>query len=186
MYRWEAWGEQTGFPRSLEEEGAFLQGFWDTIGQTFGLTQDQTDQLHQIDYTDYIRAFPDALPAINAVRRAGLQVGVLSNFSLASLDASLEAAGFAGMIDVACAATVIGVSKPSPEAYLLTAERLRVPPERCIFVDDESICVAGAEQVGMRAYQVRREQKPHKGRIVRENSQIVISDLSVLRQIIQQ
>jgi FMN phosphatase YigB (HAD superfamily) len=37
------------------------------------------------------------------------------------------------------------------------ARALRVPPEACLFFDDEAACVAGAEAVGMRAFRVDRQ-----------------------------
>jgi HAD superfamily hydrolase (TIGR01509 family) len=45
----------------------------------------------------------------------------------------------------------IGLHKPQPEIYRLGAERIGVPPERCVFVDDLRENVAGAEAVGMTA-----------------------------------
>lgn len=45
----------------------------------------------------------------------------------------------------------VGLHKPEPEIYLLGAERLGVPAERCVFVDDLRENVAGAEAVGMTA-----------------------------------
>lgn len=45
----------------------------------------------------------------------------------------------------------VGVRKPDPEIYLLAAERVGVEPERCVFVDDITANVKGAEAVGMTA-----------------------------------
>lgn len=42
-----------------------------------------------------------------------------------------------------------GVRKPAPEAYLGAAQRLGVPPSRCLFIDDRRSNVAAAEAVGM-------------------------------------
>lgn len=44
-----------------------------------------------------------------------------------------------------------GVRKPEPRIYELTAERLGVPPERCVFVDDIPVNLDGARAVGMAA-----------------------------------
>jgi FMN phosphatase YigB (HAD superfamily) len=43
----------------------------------------------------------------------------------------------------------VGARKPEPRIYLLTAERLGVRPEECVFVDDLLQNVEGAEAVGM-------------------------------------
>ncbi len=94
-------------------------------------------------------------------RRAGLKIGVLSNFTLASLEPSLEATGLAGMIGSACPATVIG----SPEARMwLTASQraaLGVEPRECLFFDDEQPCVDGKRTAGMTAYLVDHNRNEH-------------------------
>ncbi|MBB3663915.1 MULTISPECIES: HAD-IA family hydrolase [Prauserella salsuginis group] len=43
----------------------------------------------------------------------------------------------------------VAVMKPEPEIFLLTAERLGVPPEACVFVDDAPGNVWGAVAAGM-------------------------------------
>ena len=170
--RWEAWGQQVGFPRTLSEEQTFFSGFWDQLGREFQLSSDILTQLHAFDYTTCLHPFADARPALRWARKAGLRVGVLSNFSLASLEDSLVATGLADLVDAACAATVIGVAKPAPESYLAVTRALGVEPEQCLFFDDELPCVDGARALGISAYLVDRTQATHR------LSQGVVSDLS--------
>jgi len=49
----------------------------------------------------------------------------------------------------------VGLRKPQPEIYLLAAERLRVEPSECVFVDDFKINADGAAAVGMLGIQHR-------------------------------
>jgi HAD superfamily hydrolase (TIGR01509 family) len=49
----------------------------------------------------------------------------------------------------------VHMHKPQPEIYRLAAERLAVPPEECIFVDDLQENCEGAEAVGMTAVRHR-------------------------------
>lgn len=172
--RWEAWGARVGFPRSLEEEAEFFHGFWNSLCDELQVGPDIRADLHGFDYTRYMSAYPDVRPALIAARRAGVRIGVLSNFSLASLDASLAAIGIDALVDVACAATVIGAAKPAPLAYRIAAERLGVSPDACLFLDDEEACVAGARAVGMTAYWVDRSRQTHA------LDQEVMADLSAL------
>lgn len=159
--RWQQWGVQVGFPRSTAEEAAFWQGFWRGLAEELALPPAVQMQLQQVEYTRFMRPFPDARAALLTARRHGLQTGVLSNFTLASLVDSLTAVGLADLIDEACAATVIGVSKPHPEAYLTICRTLGVSPAHCLFFDDEPVCVQGARQVGMAAYLVDRQRPDH-------------------------
>lgn len=42
-----------------------------------------------------------------------------------------------------------GVAKPDPRIYQLTCERLGVAPQEALFLDNSSICVQAAQQLGM-------------------------------------
>lgn len=159
--RWEAWGTQTGFPRSMEEERSFFPGYWDALADEFGLDMQARSALHAFDYTRFLKPYPDVRPSLLYARQAGLKVGVLSNFTLASLEPSLQGAGLADLVDAACAATIIGASKPTPAAYHIAAAALETAPHECLFFDDEQPCVDGARATGMTAYRVDRNRSKH-------------------------
>lgn len=158
--RWQRWCERGG-PRSPEEEVAFWAAFWDSICEELGLDQARRDGLHAFDYTRAVRAFPEARATLLFARSRGLKVGVLSNFPLVSLDASLEAAGLRDAIDVARSAPAIGAAKPDPTSYLTVTRLLEVEPEECVFFDDEAECVEGARALGIQAYLVDRSREGH-------------------------
>lgn len=171
---WQAFGEANGFPANMEEEAHFWRDFWHHLQDELSLSDEVTAQLRQLDYTRFFRPFPDARPAMLAARQRGLSIGVLSNFSLASLEPSLAAIGVDDLVDVAAAATVIGAAKPAPAAYLSVTEALGVSPEACLFFDDEMQCVHGARALNLEAYHVDR------GRAEAELEGGVVVDLSVL------
>lgn len=52
----------------------------------------------------------------------------------------------------------IGVAKPDPQVCLIAAERVGVPVERCLFVDDTAANVAAARALGMPAVHHRRPE----------------------------
>jgi putative hydrolase of the HAD superfamily len=176
---WQQWGQSVGFPSSVEEEINFLKDFWDHIGDKLNLPQEQRDELRQIDYTKLMRPFPEVRSVLLETRRLGIRTGVLSNFQLASLEASLEAVGLVDLIDVVCAATVIGVAKPEPESYLYIARALSVRPDECLFFDNKPHLVDGAHAVGMRAYLVDRSRTQHA------ISEGVVCDLTALPALAQ-
>lgn len=156
---WQLFGETCGFPSSVDRERSFFAAFWQQVRARHGLSATQFEALLAFDYTRFVRPFPDARPALRHARQAGYRIGVLSNFSLASLDASLQAAGLADNIHVACAAPVIGAAKPARAAYEHIATALAVEPDACLFFDDEPDCVEGARDAGMCAYLVDRHRQ---------------------------
>jgi epoxide hydrolase-like predicted phosphatase len=86
--------------------------------------------------------------AVREVRSGGLRTGLLSNsWSTDHYDRNL----LAELFDDVVISAEVGLHKPQPEIYRLAAERLRVTPDECIFVDDLRENCQGAETVGMTA-----------------------------------
>jgi epoxide hydrolase-like predicted phosphatase len=86
--------------------------------------------------------------AVRTVRRAGVLTGLLSNsWSTSHYDMAV----LRELFDVIVISGEVGLHKPQPEIYLMAAERLGLPPEACVFVDDLKENCAGAEAVGMTA-----------------------------------
>ena len=90
--------------------------------------------------------------AVRAIRGGGVLTGLLSNsWSTAHYDREL----LAELFDEVVISAQVGLHKPQPEIYRLTAERLGVQPADCIFVDDLRENCEGAEAVGMTAIRFR-------------------------------
>ncbi len=155
--RWQGLGAGIGFPRNLAEERLFWSNFWEQLGDEFALTAAQRAALGELDYTRFVVPYPEVRSVLAQLRAQNIQLGVLSNFSLASLEQSLVTAGLAEYFDIACSAPVLGVAKPDARAYKIALEALQVPPGQCLFFDDEAICVEGARRVGLHAYLVDRQ-----------------------------
>jgi putative hydrolase of the HAD superfamily len=94
-----------------------------------------------------LRPDEDMIGAVRAARAAGIRTGLISNsWGLGIYDRAPT-----DLFDAAVISGEVGLHKPQPEIYLLAAERLRVAPERAVFVDDLRENCAGAEAVGMTA-----------------------------------
>jgi putative hydrolase of the HAD superfamily len=117
---------------------------------------------HWTGMADFVRAArgadpgpvirPEALTAINAAKRGGAKLAILSNeldlFYGEEFRARLP---FLADFDVIADATYTDILKPDPRAYRDCVARLALPPAVCVFVDDQARNVAGAEAVGMQA-----------------------------------
>ncbi len=164
---WSEHGRQTGWPQTLAEEAVFFRRFWEQLGRHCQLSTAAVQALIAWDYKEVLRPFDEARAVLAHLKEHGFKIGVLSNFSLASLEPSLEHLGLSAYVDTACAATVIGVSKPHPDAYRIVADRLGVPASDCLFIDDEAEHVQGAQAVGMHACLLERD-----GRTVRQGDSL--------------
>lgn len=83
--------------------------------------------------------------AVAAAREAGVPTGLISN----SWGTGIYDRAPMAIFDATVISGDVGLHKPQPEIYELGAERLGVPADRCVFVDDLRENVDGAEAVGM-------------------------------------
>ena len=83
--------------------------------------------------------------------RPRYKTAVLSNVPKRGLEERFTAEELRDWFDVTVASSDVGVMKPDPEVYRLTAERLGVAPEECVFIDDREVYAEGARAVGMKA-----------------------------------
>ena len=83
--------------------------------------------------------------ALRNARSAGLRTALLSN----SWGMSYPRDTWAELFDVTVVSGEVGLRKPAPEIYLLTAQQLGLDPAQCVFVDDLAPNVRGASAVGM-------------------------------------
>jgi putative hydrolase of the HAD superfamily len=89
----------------------------------------------------------EMIAAVEAARRAGVSTGLISN----SWGTGIYERAPMQIFDATVISGDVGLHKPEPEIYRLGAERIGVPAEACVFVDDLRENVAGAESVGMTA-----------------------------------
>lgn len=177
--RWVKWSDMIGTPKSETEEADLFQGFWTYVSEMEGLGEAVRQELFDFDYVGVIRPFADAKPALQQCQQQGLKVGVLSNFSLATLDQSLAMNGLGQWVDYAAAAPVIGYAKPQAESYTHVARKLGVSSEECLLIDDDPAYVDGARAVGMQAYLVNRRLLDH------DLSNYLVRDLSILPALLE-
>lgn len=101
-------------------------------------------------------------PLLAELAHRGIPMHALSNYPCwyRLIEERLGVSRYVAWSFVSCET---GVRKPAPEAYRLASERLGVPPERCLFIDDRAVNCDAARAVGMDAIvfadagQLRRE-----------------------------
>jgi len=94
--------------------------------------------------------FADTRATLEAVRRRGLKVGVVSNVP-ADLRPVFAKHGLAGLVDSYTHSFEVGAEKPDPAIFLAAAKSLGVKPSETLMVGDHEVD-RGAERAGMRAF----------------------------------
>lgn len=91
---------------------------------------------------------PDAemIEAVRRARAAGVRTGLVSNsWGVRRYPRELMAELFDGVV----ISGEVGIRKPSPEIYSLGADRIRLAPQACVFVDDLPFNLEPAAELGM-------------------------------------
>lgn len=81
------------------------------------------------------------------------RTGILSNSFVGAREREQERYGFHQACDVLVYSHKVGVAKPDPQAYALTARRLGACPEEIVLLDDTPLAVDGARAAGWHAVQ---------------------------------
>jgi len=92
---------------------------------------------------------PGAVQALEAVRQAGLKIGLASVSKNAAT--VLQRLGITDRFDVVVDAALIRRGKPDPEIFLSAAQQLDVAPAACIGVEDAVAGVQAIKAAGMYA-----------------------------------
>ena len=93
--------------------------------------------------------FEDAVSAARELRERGVPVGVASSSPRDRLHRTLRRAGLLDAFDVTVAGDEVTNGKPAPDMFLLAAERLGVPAEECVVIEDSPPGVAAGRAAGM-------------------------------------
>jgi putative hydrolase of the HAD superfamily len=94
--------------------------------------------------------YADTRATLEAIRRRGLRVGVVSNVP-ADLRPVFAKHGLEQLVDSYTHSFEVGAEKPDPAIFLAAAKSLGVAPNETLMVGDHAVD-AGAERAGMRVY----------------------------------
>ena len=100
------------------------------------------------------RAMPGAIEAVEFFRSKKLKLGLATSSDRGLIDASLEALELSTAFDHLQSGSELEHGKPHPLVYLVTAERLGIPPGECLALEDSIPGLEAAKAAGMQAIAV--------------------------------
>ncbi len=106
------------------------------------------------------RAYPDAAPALTALRESGLTLICVSNWDYA-LGEVLERCGLAPVLDGVVTSAAVGARKPDPAIFAAALELAGCDPAEALHVGDTpEEDLAGARAAGIEAVLIDRDDGP--------------------------
>lgn len=101
-----------------------------------------------------IRPFPGVVKLLNTIKKGNFRLALVSSAPEENIDLITGDLGIKGKFDCVISGRQVSESKPSPQIYLLAAEKLGVDPGNCIVIEDSPFGVKGAKAAGMRCLAV--------------------------------
>ncbi|MGW3606922.1 HAD family hydrolase [Micromonospora sp. NPDC005161] len=131
-----------------------------TLNEQYGLampvaTVDERRESYYQELLPQLAAVPEVLAHIHDAHRR-VPFAVVSGGTRASVTASLGALDLLDRFDVLVCAGDYTRAKPDPEAFLLAAEQLGVPPGACLVFEDTDLGIQAATAAGMASVRVPR------------------------------
>jgi HAD superfamily hydrolase (TIGR01509 family) len=105
------------------------------------------------DLLPQLKAIPEVLEHIED-QHGRIPFAVVSGSTRESVTASLTSLNLLGRFNTLVCSEDYAKAKPDPEAYLLAAARLKVPPESCLVFEDTNMGIQAATAAGMPSVKV--------------------------------
>ena len=93
---------------------------------------EHNDRVH----SQLIKSFPDTIPALRALREAGLPLGIVTSKRSENALRAMKSTGIDGYFKCLIAPDTFPAHKPEPEPVLHGCELLGVAPDECIYIGD--------------------------------------------------
>jgi beta-phosphoglucomutase len=112
------------------------------------------DDRKEVAFREIIANEFPAMPGVGTLLQSlaadGISMAVGSSGPPPNVALVLEKLGAAEIFDALVTGEDVTRGKPDPQVFLMAADRLGIPPERCIVVEDAQPGVAAARAAGMR------------------------------------
>ncbi|HYL76398.1 MAG TPA: HAD family phosphatase [Bryobacteraceae bacterium] len=107
-----------------------------------------------------LQPLPGAKEWVARLHKEGWRQAIASSAPRANVEVVLEVTGLGSYFQAIVSAEDVTAGKPDPQVFQKAAERLGVPPARCIVVEDAAAGVEAARRAGMRSIGVSGKGSP--------------------------
>lgn len=139
----------------------------DTVNET--ISQEALDAIadkKEITYrrliAENIEALPGAIELLSLLREHGIKSAIASSAPPENVKIILDGLNIEHYFDAIACGREVTEGKPSPQIFLLAAEKLKVEPFGCIVIEDAVAGVVGAKRAGMKCIAVANSHPQSK------------------------
>lgn len=149
---------------SVEEEYDCFLHYFTLLARAVpdrGITEEDVKKIAEertsLDH-GHSRLFPDTLKTLEALK-GKYRLGIISD-TWPSIVPMLEHFDLLRYFDCATYSYTLGVYKPHPDMYRDALEKMGLPPEETVFVDDSATNLRGAEKMGIQPVLIQAKPDP--------------------------
>lgn len=141
--------------------GNSVETAWAWVLNRFGIEESPEEFYRKYDdavlkmLKEPVEPLPGVRDLVAELKRRGIRIGVASASLRQWVDATLKGIGLSKEFETTVSASEVEHAKPAPDLYALAAERLGIPADECLAVEDTRAGIASAKAAGMFAVQVR-------------------------------
>jgi beta-phosphoglucomutase family hydrolase len=167
IYHYQAWLDVFGKRGVTFTEEQFMHHFGqrhDTIIRTALGSKISTEEFNAITMekqenyrrrvTGNIRPLPGAIELIRSLNQQGIKTAIASSAPPENIDIIIRGLGIEDYFQAIARGTEVDEGKPSPQVFLLAAEKLGVEPGSCVVIEDAIAGVDAARSAGMKCVAV--------------------------------
>jgi 2-haloacid dehalogenase len=152
---------------TTSNDGAHYAPFWDLTRaglrytcKRLGLDLTTAAEEQLMAQYRHLTVFPENTAVLQDLKARGIATGILSNGDPAMLNAAVQSAGLAGLLDYVISVDSLRKYKTHPAAYALGEQATGLPASRIGFVSCNSWDALAATWYGYRTLWVNRYQLP--------------------------
>lgn len=117
--------------------------------EEIGGIADSKEGIFRQNAGELVRPMPGAVRLLDELAQGGWAQGVASSAPRANIDLLVDVFGIRRYFTAILSGDGLPAGKPDPSLFLQTAQALRLPPERCVVVEDAPPGVEAARRAGM-------------------------------------
>lgn len=109
----------------------------------------ERDRLFMEAVPTRLRARPGLYSLLDDLAARGVPLGIATSGHRRYVTLALRTLGVEGRFQAVATGDEVARGKPAPDVFLLAADRLGVPPPRCLVLEDAPLGIAAARAAGM-------------------------------------
>lgn len=122
--------------------------FYKKTKPEINLTAEELNEIFK-EANSTLRVRPEMISYIKTLKEK-YKIAILSNFTSGLKEFLKDVLNINHLFDIVVSSYNLRISKPNPEIYLHTLEKLNVKPEEAVFIDDMERNVLAAEVLGIK------------------------------------